>query len=95
MATSKKKISVKDAFGGSLFLAGFILMLIGFSKSGGDVYTFTYEGFEQTLRNINADNLNWRVFFGGVFMFFGLALYIFPSQAAINKETGWKPLGMD
>ncbi len=95
MSSQSKKISVKDAFGASLLIAGLILALIGFSKAGGETYTFTYKGVEELLLNFNALNLNWRVFFGGVFMFFGLGLWIFPSQARINRETGWKPLGME
>ncbi|TAE47453.1 MAG: hypothetical protein EAZ89_17835 [Bacteroidetes bacterium] len=75
---------MKNAIGGSLLAFGLLIMIIGFNKSSGATITNKIDGKEYVYNNTSSYNLNWRAFFGGVCIFFGAGLLIFPSQRVID-----------
>jgi hypothetical protein len=78
-------MSVKNGVGTSLLLFGILIFLIGSRMGAKPEVTQTYNGVEQVVFNRDSYNLNWRMFWGGVVIFLGAGLLIFPSQAKIDE----------
>lgn len=77
-------MSVKNAIGTSLLVAGLLLAIVGWSKRGGETVEKEIQDKEVVLRNIDNYNLNWRAFFGLTFAGFGVGLLAFPSENKVD-----------
>ncbi len=79
-------MSVKNAFGASLLVAGLFLAMVGWSKRSGETVTKTIQGKEVVMLNSDSYNLNWRAFFGLTFAGLGIGLLAFPGINTIDRE---------
>lgn len=76
---------MKNFVGVLLLVSGLILLIVGYSVSGGEVTTLEAIDQEITVKNSSAENFNWRSFLGGLIAFIGFGIAIFPSQKTINE----------
>lgn len=79
-------MTIKNALGLSLLFIGLVILIIGFSAGDSVEITKEINGREVVLKNSNAENLNWRLLYGSVVTFLGIAAIAFPSQKAIDAE---------
>ncbi len=75
---------MKNFFGTVLLVSGLIIMIVGYNRRDEPTKVEEVNGTEIVVKNSEAENFNWRSFYGGLIAFFGVAGLAFPSQKVID-----------
>ncbi|MEM6764008.1 MAG: hypothetical protein AAF824_02885 [Bacteroidota bacterium] len=75
---------MKNFFGTILLVSGLFIMIVGWSRRDSETVTEEVNGTEIVVKNSEAENFNWRSFYGGLIAFFGFVGLVFPSQKVID-----------
>ena len=75
---------MKNLFGTVLLFVGLIIMIAGYNRRGDNTKVEEVNGTEIVVKNSEAENFNWRSFYGGLIAFLGVSSLLFPSQQTID-----------
>lgn len=75
---------MKNLFGTVLLVVGLIILVAGFNRRGDATIVDNVNGTEIVVKNSEAENFNWRSFYGGLIAFLGVSSLLFPSQQTID-----------
>ncbi len=77
-------MSIKNTLGLSLLFIGLVVLIVGCSRGDSTEITKEINGKEVVLKNSDAENLNWRIFYGSVVSVLGIGILAFPGQKTID-----------